>query len=157
MTQYSPAIDIVSTLLITQIFLSLNMAVFVNLYKAYQKQNEYFKRLLIGLGTAFCLDLIVSLIHPDINLYAYATLISCIVWLLLNMKYYKHLVPEKSELIYVIALLFMYVLTLFLGNYILRAVIYFIAYVILTKFLMKAEWDYLCAQVVTLSKRMIRK
>lgn len=156
MKQYIPAIDVVSILLITQIFLSINMAVFVNLYKAYQKQNEYFIRLLAALAMAFVLDLLVTVIRPDIKYYAFATLVSCIVWMLLNMKYYNHLIPKLSELVYVVALLGIYLFSLLIDNIFIRSGIYVIALFTLTYLLMNDEWKYFIKQFIVIKNKLSR-
>lgn len=147
MKQYIPAITVVSTLLISQIFLCLNTSVFVNLYKVYRKQKVYFVKLLIALGTAFVLDLIIALTKPNIFYYAIATMISCIVWLLLNINSFKYMKPKKNELIYVLLLLAAYVGTLIISNMFVRAGIYLICYIALTYLLMNNEWKYYLQQV----------
>jgi O-antigen/teichoic acid export membrane protein len=99
MKQYIPAINITSALLITQIFLSLNVAVFVNLYKAYKKQKDYFIRLVISLGVAVLTDGIVTAVQPNVMGYALSTMFSCFVWFVLNMGYFKYMIPGVKELL----------------------------------------------------------
>lgn len=142
MKQYIPAISVASILLITQLFLSLNLSVFINMYKAYKKQKDYFVRLVVALCVACALDLIVYLTGPNTIGYAFATLISCFVWLGLNMKYFTHLVPGWKELIYVLAIMGTYLMTLLVGNEIVRCLIFLPIYLLLTRYLMSDEWKY---------------
>lgn len=154
MRQYIPAINITSALLITQIFLSLNVAVFVNLYKAYKKQRDYFIRLVIALGVAVLTDGIVTAVQPNVMGYALSTMISCFVWFMLNMQYFKYMMPGAKELLYVVLLLGTYMGTLLIGNVFIRAGIYIVLYVILTRLLMRGEWDYGVAQLKSIRKKL---
>ena len=142
MKQYIPAIGVASVLLITQLFLSLNLSVFINMYKAYKKQKDYFIRLVIALCIACILDLIVYLTGPNTMGYAFATLISCLIWLALNMKYFTHLMPGWKEFIYVLATMGTYLLTLFVSNEIIRCLIFVPTYLLLTQCFMSEEWKY---------------
>lgn len=142
MRRYIPAISVASILLITQLFLSLNLSVFINMYKAYKKQKEYFFRLIIALTVAFVLDLIVTVICPNTIGYALATLLSCFVWLGLNVKFFPHLIPDWKETVYVFAAMGTYLFTLLMGNEIVRCVVYVLVYLLLTRTLMVDEWKY---------------
>ena len=154
-TQYTKAIDIISMLLITQIFLSINMVVFVNLYKAYREQKQYFFRLLGALGSALCLDLIVSLIEPNTVFYALATLFSCFIWLGLNLSHYKYMKPSKQEIIYIVSLLLIFeISSIIISNIFINVLIYLSCYIILTKLLMTPEWKYMVSLLHTIFKNL---
>ena len=142
MTRYIQAISITSILLITQIFLSLNVAVFVNLYKAYKKQKDYFIRLLISLIVAVAIDIVIVLINSNTMWFAFSTMISCCIWLLLNLKYFSYMKPKRKESIYVLGLLLIYLLTLLVNNIFLKFAIYSISYLFMTKQLMPEQWKY---------------
>lgn len=142
MPKYIAAIDIVSLLLITQIFLSLCLAVFVNLYKVYKLQKKYMQSLLVVILIAGLLDLFVAFLHPSILLYAMATLFSSLIWLYLNYRRFAYLYPSKKEAIYIIASLGIFLLGEILGSNVLSITIYIVSYLILTHGLMSVEWDY---------------
>ena len=142
MTRYIQAVNITSILLITQIFLSLNVAIFVNLYKAYKKQKEYFIRLMVSLVVAIVIDIIIVFIKPNTMSFAFSTMISCFIWLLLNLKYFPYMQPEKKEKVYVFGLLLIYLLTLYIDNIFLKFVIYLLSYLLMTKQLMPEQWKY---------------
>ena len=156
MQKYKPAIQITSLLLITQIFLSLNMAVYVNLYKAYKKQNQYFFRLLGALGIATGTDLLVAIIHPNTVAYAFATLISCLIWLGINTSYFNYLKPDLKEILYVVALLGIHIGSNLVPNQFVRTGIYIVWYLILTRLLMRDEWNYGIDQIKQIEKKVIR-
>lgn len=156
MQKYKPAIQITSLLLITQIFLSLNMAVYVNLYKAYKKQNQYFFRLLGALGIATGTDLLVAIIHPNTVAYAFATLISCLIWLGINTSYFNYLKPDLKEILYVVALLVIHIGSNLVPNQFVRTGIYIVWYLILTRLLMRDEWNYGIDQIKQIEKKVIR-
>lgn len=146
MSKYSRTISLVSLLLIAQIFLSLNLAIFVNLYKTYKMQGTYMKSLLIALGVAGVLDFIVAVLDPNVVLYAGATLISCLIWLGLNMNKFKYMIPSKKETGYVTALLISFIILCAIDSIIIRALLYLILYLALTYVLMNGEWNYAISQ-----------
>lgn len=156
MEKYTDAIQITSLLLITQIFLSLNMTIFVNLYKAYQKQSQYFFRLIAALGIAAAADLIVAIIQPNTTAYAFATLISCLAWLAMNIHYFKYLKPSMKEAIYVVLLLGIHIASNILPNQFIRAGIYIVIYLVLTRYLMHDEWDYGIDQIRIIKQKLIK-
>lgn len=152
MTQYKPAIKVTALLFISQIFLCLNTAIFVNLYKVYRQQKEYFKRLCFSICAAVLLDGMIALIMPSITYYSFSTLISCLIWLGLNLKYFPYLCPSRMELCYVCTLLGVYVAAFNLP-YIVKIVIYMVVYIMLTWKLMHREWEYCKRQMIDLVRR----
>lgn len=153
MQQYTQAIKVTALLFVFQIFLCLNTAIFVNLYKVYRKQKEYFKRLCISIGIAVLLDGTIALIRPNIVYYSFSTLISCMVWLGLNLKYFTYLIPLRTEFCYVCILLGLYSIAFNLP-YAVKIVVYVIVYVVLTWKLMRDEWNYCKSQVIGLIKKI---
>ena len=147
MSKYNRTIGLVSLLLITQIFLSLNLTVFVNLYKTYKMQGTYMKSLLIALCVAGTLDLIVAILHPNAVLYAGATLVSCLFWLGLNMSQFRYMMPSRKEIIYVISLLSIFIILCAINNIAIRVLLYLIVYMALTYILMNYEWKYTISQL----------
>ena len=123
-------------------------------YKAYMKQRDYFIRLVIALGVAVLTDGIVTAVQPNVMGYALSTMISCFVWFMLNMQYFKYMMPGAKELLYVVLLLGTYMGTLLIGNVFIRAGIYIVLYVILTRLLMRGEWDYGVAQLKSIRKKL---
>ena len=81
-------------------------------------------------------------------------MISCFVWFMLNMQYFKYMMPGAKELLYVVLLLGTYMGTLLIGNVFIRAGIYIVLYVILTRLLMRGEWDYGVAQLKSIRKKL---
>ena len=147
MSKYNGSISLVSILLIAQIFLSLNLTIFVNLYKTYKMQGTYMKTLLIVLCVASILDFTVAVLHPSAGLYAGATLISCLIWLGLNLIQFKYMLPSRKEIEYIILLLFCFVVSCTIKNIIIRIPLYLIAYVALTYVMMNNEWKYAVNQL----------
>lgn len=144
MTKYCDSINLVSLLLTTQIFLSLNLAVFVNLYKSYKMQNSYIRSLLVALGIAVLFDFTISAFSPNAVLYAGATMLSCIIWLSINETKFPFMKPTVKDLIYVFSLLLLFfVLEEVNSNIFLKAFVYTVVYLIVTRILKKSEWTYL--------------
>lgn len=152
MEQYKPAIKVTALLFVSQIFLCLNTAIFVNLYKVYRQQKEYFKRLCISISAAVLLDGVIALIKPSITYYSFSTLISCMIWLGLNLKYFSYLCPSRTESCYVCALLGVYAVAFDLP-YVVKIAVYMVVYVVLTWKLMHREWEYCKRQVMDLIRR----
>ena len=154
MKQYLPAVGIVSVLLITQIFLLLNLTVFVNLYKTYKRQKDYFIRLLLALVAACVMDFFVYINGANTVGYAIATLISCLLWLGLNTLYFPYMKPNLREILYIAAMLGVYILLSFTSNYLIRIALYFLAYLVITKIVMDEEWKYALNQLVLIKNKI---
>lgn len=152
MAQYKPAIKVTALLFVSQIFLCLNTAIFVNLYKVYRQQKEYFKRLCVSISAAVLLDGMIALIKPSITYYSFSTLISCMIWLGLNLKYFPYLCPSRTESCYVCALLGVYAVAFDLP-YVVKIAVYMVVYIVLTWKLMHREWEYCKRQVIDLIRR----
>ncbi|MCM1159755.1 MAG: oligosaccharide flippase family protein [Roseburia sp.] len=153
--QYSTAINIISVLMITQIFLVINTAVFVNLYKAYHRQRDYFLRMCMALIVALVLDIVVAVKNPDMMSYAIATLLSCLVWLIMNMSCFRYMFPSKYEIAFVIFLLGAHIGIRRFDLW-LRMVVYGLLYIVMVHICMKDVWDYLMGQVKNVVKKIER-
>ena len=136
--QYAGAEDAASILIITQIFWGINTAIFVNLYKVYKQQKQYLIRMTISLGIAVILDACVMLICPGTTGYAFATLITTVIYLIINTAYFKYLKPSIKETLFIIILLAVYVATLQLPL-LYKLIIYLLSYVILSIVLMRVQ------------------
>lgn len=144
--QYIGAARIMSVLMIAQIFLVFNTAVFVNLYKAYHRQRDYFIRICLSLVIAFVLDLVVAVKNPNVTGYAFATMISCITWLVLNVGCFSYMIPKGKEIAFVALLLGVYIGTGRCHLWI-RMLLYGAAYIILIKLCMNEVWMYFVGQI----------
>lgn len=156
MKQYISAVEIVSVLLLSQIFLLLNLAVFVNMYKTYKKQKEYFLRLVAALGIACLMDFFVYKSGASTIGYAVATLISCLFWLGLNITCFPYMKPDKKEISYCICMLSIYVLLGFIPNYLIRIIIYLLSYAAVTRYMMRDEWNYGMSQINAVMNKIRR-
>ena len=155
MSKYSGTISLVSLLLITQIFLSLNLTIFVNLYKTYKMQGAYMKSLLIALSVAGVLDFIVAVLHPNTVLYAGATLVSCLIWFAFNEKNFLYMKSSLMDVMYIIILLSAFTILNLVENILIRALIYVIAYFVLTSVMRRDEWKYMVGMLKTCMKKIM--
>lgn len=153
--QYTSAIRIMAVLMITQIFLVLNTAVFVNLYKAYQRQRDYFVRICLSLVIAFVLDIMVAARNPNIIGYAFATMISCMTWLILNVRCFPYMIPKGKEIVFTAALLGVY-MGIARFHLWIRTVLYGAVYIILVKICMNEVWNYFIEQIKRIANRKNR-
>lgn len=143
MSKYRRTISLVSLLLITQVFLSLNLTIFVNLYKTYKMQGTYMKSLLIALSVASALDVVVAVLYPNAVLYAVATLVSCLIWLGINERNFLYMKPSLRDVGYIIVLLSVFVILNLFENILIRVLVYAIAYFVITSLMRKDEWKYI--------------
>lgn len=150
--QYAGAEEAASILIITQIFWGINTAIFVNLYKVYKQQKQYLIRMTISLGIAFVLDAVVMFISPGTTWYAIATLITTVIYLIINMAHFKYLKPSVKELLFTILLLSVYVATLQLPL-LYKLLIYILSYVILSIVLMREQLKQCIGFVSSLKTR----
>ncbi len=153
--KYIVSLPIVEILLIMQMFLCLNTALFVNLYKVYKKQNSYFVRLSTVVILAIVFNYAVLKIHPDIKAYAVVSLASVVIWLLMNIKFFSYLVPSKKTILYVLILISTYICLTVVQFNIVRLVIYGVIYMCVTRWLMKDVW-YMMVTAVNDAKKKIR-
>lgn len=158
MTKYCDSINLISLLLITQIFLNLNLAVFVNLYKSYKMQKAYIRSLLVALGMAVLLDFTISIFYPNAILYAGATMLSCIIWLSINETEFPFMKPTVKDLLYIFSLLLLFfVLEEVNLNIFLKVFVYTAVYLIVTRLLKKSEWTYLIGMLYYYANKICSK
>ena len=142
--KYIPAIPVLEVLMLSQMFWSINAAIFVNLFKAYKKQKKYFSNILLSLFIASILHLIVAVYKPSILVYSLVTLFTSMMWLFINYNSFTHLCLSWNNYAYVILLL---LLTFIIWECTLpvKTLSYLLAYIFLTATLKRKD-AISCAQ-----------
>lgn len=109
-TKYSASISIISILFLAQVFLLLNTVLYVNLYKSYKMQRQYFRNLVLAILLSTFLNIIIcALGYPSSQAFACSTLISTIFWAILNLRDFKYLRFKYSHLTFVVILSITYI------------------------------------------------
>lgn len=141
--KYKEVVPVMAVLVVMQMILSLNTAIFVNLYKVYKKQSSYFIRLIIAVGIAIILDGLVSIINPSIIGYAIVSVVSCVIWLLENLSCFKYMKLKGDEVFFILVLMGEFIFGfLFVENVIVQLSLYMFVYIFLLRFLMKDVYDF---------------
>lgn len=107
-SKYTESIPVISTLFMSQIYLTLNTSIFVNLYKVYQRTKTYF----IILASICALSVGMNFIgffalHNNLG-FALATFICMVVWTIANMNSFPYLKYRRKEVIYIVLLTILY-------------------------------------------------
>ena len=62
--------------------------------------------------------------------------------------------PNLREILYIAAMLGVYILLSFVPNYLIRIALYFPAYLVITKIVMDEEWKYALNQLVLIKNKI---
>lgn len=102
LTKYSEANTVIFYLFAAQIFYIINKGVYLNLYKAQKRQNQYFKKLIIIniIGAAF--NTILYLANNCKESFALGTLLTAVIWLILSSCDFKELSYSINEIVYLL-------------------------------------------------------
>ncbi len=152
--KYSVAMGVIAILFVSHIFMSINSVFFVNVYKSYKMQKQYFMRMVLTLVIAFFMNVFVLEISPTIEHFALATLFSGIVWFVLNCNFFKYLKPDLGLIAFMIILIFIFGVGFSIDSVVIRILVYLLVYILLIKVLLKDVWEYGCDQITS---RIIRK
>lgn len=129
--KYRSAIPIISVLFLSQVFVLINTTLYINLFKTYKRQNEYFVNLAIAIAISFILDFVAVYVSQGTIYIAYATLASMVIWTLLNSIRYKELKLSNRHLIFLISTSIIYLLLQSFDSPIYSFVIYIAIWLIL--------------------------
>lgn len=145
--EYMESLQVFAILYVAHIFISINMALFVNLFKSYKKQKEYFLRMVIALAIAIVLNLIMIMFDPSIVSFAITTLIASLIWFALNCSYFTHLTPKHNLLLFITELMAVFWGLQSIGNEIIGVLVYIVVYIVSLRFMMKEVWEYCIEQL----------
>lgn len=132
LTGYKGAVSVLYILFSTQMIYVIIKGVYVNLYKAMRKQNLYFIRLVLILIIGAILNYLFVKVYPNKEAFAYATLISALIWLLFCIWDFKNYRYTLREALYLLIEICSYIL---LGEY-FESIVGFLIYILLTAIMM---------------------
>ena len=97
---YTDSIRVMFILFVAQIFFIPNKAIYVNLYKADGRQNRYFFQLIFVLMIGLAANIMFYFAGHQKEAFAYATLASSFVWLLLSIRDFREYKITFKEILY---------------------------------------------------------
>lgn len=136
---YVHSLNIIFILFASQIFYTLNKAIYVNMYKAAKKQKEYFKKLLLVIIAGFFLNIGIYSIYRSYISFAIGTLLSSMLWLVFSVKDFKEYNFVKKELLFIVSIVSMFLICGFFMNSILGLTVYLICDFLLVRLLLKKD------------------
>ena len=124
--QYTDSISALFILFSAQLFFIIAKAVYVNVYKAFKKQNEYFTKLVIVIISGAIFNTVLYIIMKTKEAFAIGTLLSAFLWVLLSIKDF----PDKeTDLKYCAISIFAVCIQIILGIFV-NVYIGFVVYIL---------------------------
>ena len=130
--KYSAAIEILVILFLAQIFLTINTAIYVNLFKVYKRQKTYFRNLLVVVMLSIIANFVFMMIKKSELSIVYATLFCMIIWTILNLCSFRHMSFSKKEVFYITFCIALYISTSFRMEPLSGGVIYVLGFSVAT-------------------------
>lgn len=157
--KYTDAINVLIILFIGQIFYTIIKCLFINLCKAFKKQNLYLKRILIVALCGFILNCILYYFMRNMQAYAIGTAISSFIWLILCFIDFKEYKFDLKDTIYIAFCIVLFIVTCCKFSAIVGCIIYTIANLIISYILFRKEIQTLKQQIFSKikNKKMIRR
>lgn len=125
LTNYNSANNVIFLLFASQLLYSIIKCLFINLYKAQKRQNEYFTKMVITVIAGVFFNVIAYCVYKEMETFAVATLCSSILWCVLCSVDFKELKFGLRETAYIIIVLSVFIGSgLFLESYIGLVVYY---------------------------------
>lgn len=122
----------------TQLFSMLNKGIYINLYKAKRMQRKYFIKLIIVIISGVVFNFICFAIRPVMESFAVGTLLSSILWFILNKTDFQEVTYRISEYIYIGLTLCVFIICGYFFESIIGFLIY-ITYVIIAAFVFEKK------------------
>lgn len=155
--KYNPSIPVVVLLFASQIW-SINVnSIYINLYKAYGKQNVYFNRVLFVVLIAFLLDAIGYFFIKKNIIYAVMTLISNIIWYIISCFDFKNYFPKIKEWIYIVLITSCFIVLGLKENNLVNMFIYIFLTFFLTFVLFGDEFKNILWYIRYLHKKVFQR
>ena len=136
--KYTGSVQVLFILFATQIFYSVIMGVYVNLYKAEKKQYLYFLRLVFVLAIGAVLNYSFVKIYPYKEAFSYGTLVSGFIWFILCIRDFKRYKISLQEMVFSSLIIVCFIFTGIELNENLGFIIYVVFWLTLARTLL---WD----------------
>ncbi len=137
LTKYIDSSSIIFTLFAAQAFYTVIKGIHINLYKVERKQNRYFVVMAVMIALAILLNVVFYLIEKSARSFAFATLLTAILWFVYCEIERRDLHYSVKEYLFIILLLLVYSFAGGLNSVDLGLIIYCVTYVVLALLLMR--------------------
>lgn len=155
MEKYVDAVSVIEILFLAQVFLLLNTTVYVNLFKVYQMQKEYFFNVIIVIVVSIFLNTLFYIgMGKSMQSFAFATLCSMILWALCNLRYFPYLRLKKDDLWFAGCCCIFYGLANQIGHIIFAGCFYLISWIILLRLFMEGNFKYYTEQMFAIRDKI---
>lgn len=140
--KYEGALLTIYVLFAAQIFIAVIQGIYVNLYKARHLQKKYLLQMIIMLFIGTVTNALFYLIYPQIESFAYATLVTYFIWFVSCEYKYVSLRYDSKDYIAIGVLLGGYFLFIIWLNPVLGLCLYAILYLGITRLFMPKVWSF---------------
>lgn len=155
--QYMKSIPVVFLLFAGQMYYIVVKCIYVNLYKAQKKQGIYFKKLIGVLGFGFAVNAGLYYICPVKESFAFGTLFSGIMWLVLSVRDFKELKFGWHTFGYMAAETIVFLFAGFKFEAIIGSFVYFVFTIFIAILLMKQDFIELLQIIFFTFKKLLLK
>lgn len=156
--EYLPALSLITVLFLAQVFILLNTILYVNLYKTYKMQKQYFRNLIIAIVFSLVLNHLVYSSGWESGIgYAYATLVCMIGWSILNLLDFKYLAFKPRHIVFVILMIVAYFSTERIQYELAGMCFYYLLLAVCSMTLNFDAFKILYGQVISLKSSMINR
>ncbi len=124
---YTSSVKVIYLLFASQICFIIIKSIYVNLYKAQKRQSVYFKKLIIVIVFGFVSNACAYLLFRNKEAFAWATLLSAILWLCISNRDFPSLNLSIKELFFI----FLAIIGMVFWGFLVGSIIGFIFYILL--------------------------
>lgn len=132
LVKYTNSISLIIILFLAQVFLLLNSTIYINMFKTYRMQKQYFFNLVISVVVSAMLNATFFYIgnrtSKDIAL---ATLVGMIIWAMLNLRHFKYLQYTRNHFLFIGCMTLAYVFLNVIGKNIINMIFYLLIWLII--------------------------
>lgn len=125
LTDYLGAMSVAFYLFAAQIIYIIIQAIYVNLYKAKHKQNKYFSKLCMVIVSGILLNIVCFWVWKTKEAFAFGTMLSAMVWLILSEYDFKEIRYSLIEYLYLAIEIVVFLICGLHMNAVIGLIIYF--------------------------------
>lgn len=155
--KYIASIPLIFVLFSTQAFYAVIKGVYVNYFKALKRQTQYFWQIMIMLMIAIVSSLLLYLVFRTMMSLAVASLMTAVIWLLINENKHPELRFAFKDWLYMCIMLAAYLVTGLMLSALLGAMLYVIVFVVLNLTLMRPQTLQLTEICTSYINKKLRK
>lgn len=145
---YMGSVNVLFILFSAQVVFTVIKCIYVNLYKVNRKQTTYFSKMLVAIIVGIVLNAILFRILRTKEAFAYGTLMSAVVWLILCSRDFRHVKLNIKEVLYLTIEITVLIVTGKQVNAVLGFMLYFLITMILSVGIFKDECKWIFGMII---------